>query len=319
MDVVVRLQSNKLKEEVEAENQAFFNKVDTTMKAIIKEQVKAQVSKIMPQIKKYITKSLGAEVLVRLTNQPQTSCAVATSFSKFELKKILIDKMETNKSLNRSDIQTNLYNALVEAYNSNKDIITSYDDVVTSKRGRDDQDKDKDPSAGSDRGTKIRKSSKDAEPSKCLKLKESKSSSSSKGTQFQPKSLDDQPDNEVAHKHDWFQKPNKPLTHDRAWNKSKSVDFRPPQKWISTIAKARQPPCTFNELISTHIDFSAYVMNRLKTDNLPQEILVGPAFNLLKGTCKSFAELEYHFEECYKAVNDRLDWHNPEGLVDPNF
>ncbi|GKF74696.1 hypothetical protein Tco_0221028, partial [Tanacetum coccineum] len=37
------------------------------------------------------------------------------------------------------------------------------------------------------------------------------------------------------------------------------------------------------------------------------------AFNLLKGTCKSFVELEYHFEECYKAVNDRLDWHNPEG------
>nr|GFC13053.1 hypothetical protein [Tanacetum cinerariifolium] len=29
-------------------------------------------------------------------------------------------------------------------------------------------------------------------------------------------------------------------------------------------------------------------------------------------TCKSFAELKYHFKECYKAINDRLDWHNPE-------
>ncbi|GJR81612.1 retrovirus-related pol polyprotein from transposon TNT 1-94 [Tanacetum coccineum] len=129
--------------------------------------------------------------------------------------------------------------------------------------------------------------------------------------------IDDQPDNEAAPKHDWFQKPDKPPTPDRAWNKSKSVNFRPPQKWISTIAKARQPPRTFDELMGTPINFSAYVMNRLKIDNLTQEILVGPAFNLLKGSCKSFAELEYQFEECYKAVNDRLDWHNLEGREYP--
>nr|GFA52864.1 hypothetical protein [Tanacetum cinerariifolium] len=65
--------------------------------------------------------------------------------------------------------------------------------------------------------------------------------------------------------------------------------------------------------MGTPIDFSACVMNRLKIDNLTQDILVGPVFNLHKGTCKSFAELEYHFKECYKAFNDRLNWHNPEG------
>ncbi|GJY14348.1 hypothetical protein Tco_0384770 [Tanacetum coccineum] len=97
--------------------------------------------------------------------------------------------METNKSINRSDIQKNLYNALVEAHNSDKDIITSYGDVVTLKRGRDDQDKDEDPSTGSNRGTKRRKSRKDVDPSKGSKSKESKSSSSSKGTQSQPKSI----------------------------------------------------------------------------------------------------------------------------------
>ncbi|GJR92855.1 hypothetical protein Tco_0265029 [Tanacetum coccineum] len=42
-----------------------------------------------------------------------------------------------------------------------------------------------------------------------------------------------------------------------------------------------------------------------------------PAFNLLKGTCKSFVELEYHFEECYKGVTDQLDWNNPEGHEHP--
>ncbi|GJZ93292.1 hypothetical protein Tco_0665357 [Tanacetum coccineum] len=49
--------------------------------------------------------------------------------------------------------------------------------------------------------------------------------------------------------------------------------------------------------MSTPIDFSAYVMNNLKIDNLTQEHLVGPALNLLKGTCRSRVELEYHFEE----------------------
>nr|GEU52887.1 uncharacterized mitochondrial protein AtMg00810-like [Tanacetum cinerariifolium] len=37
------------------------------------------------------------------------------------------------------------------------------------------------------------------------------------------------------------------------------------------------------------------------------------AFNLLKGTCRSRVKLKYHFEECYKAVTDRLNWNNPEG------
>ncbi|GKC18282.1 hypothetical protein Tco_1020432 [Tanacetum coccineum] len=90
--------------------------------------------------------------------------------------------------------------------------------------------------------------------------------------------LDDQPDNEAAPKHDWFQTHDKPPTPDRAWNKSKSIDSRPPQKWISTIAKARQPPRTLDELMDTPIDFSAY---------------------------------------CYNAVNYRLDWHNPEGREYP--
>ncbi|GKB62412.1 hypothetical protein Tco_0918598 [Tanacetum coccineum] len=64
--------------------------------------------------------------------------------------------------------------------------------------------------------------------------------------------------------------------------------------------------------MNTPIDFSAYVMHNLKIDNLTQQLLVGPAFDLLKGTCKSRVELEYHFEECYKAVNDQLDCTNPE-------
>ncbi|GJZ00188.1 hypothetical protein Tco_0517617 [Tanacetum coccineum] len=54
-------------------------------------------------------------------------------------------------------------------------------------------------------------------------------------------------------------------------------------------------------------------MNGLKITNLTQETLLGPAFRLLKGTRTNFAELEYDFEECYKALSEKLDWENPEG------
>ncbi|GKB33117.1 hypothetical protein Tco_0872518, partial [Tanacetum coccineum] len=100
-------------------------------------------------VEKLVTESLGAEVLARSSNQPQTSYAAAASLSEFELKKIFIGKIDENKSMNRSDVQKSLYNVLIESYNSDKDIFASYGDVVTLKRGRDDQDKDEEPSAGS--------------------------------------------------------------------------------------------------------------------------------------------------------------------------
>ncbi|GKC39122.1 hypothetical protein Tco_1051506 [Tanacetum coccineum] len=53
-----------------------------------------------------------------------------------------------------------------------------------------------------------------------------------------------------------------------------------------------------------------YVLNRLKIDNLTQDILLGPAYNLLKGTCSSSVELEYHFQECFNALTNKLDWNN---------
>ncbi|GJU80254.1 retrovirus-related pol polyprotein from transposon TNT 1-94 [Tanacetum coccineum] len=77
---------------------------------------------------------------------------------------------------------------------------------------------------------------------------------------------------------------------------------------------AEKPPLTFDELMENPIDFSNFAMNRLKIDNLTQEVLLGPFYNLLKGTCQSIIELEYNMEECYKALTDRLDWENPKAL-----
>nr|GEW79978.1 reverse transcriptase domain-containing protein [Tanacetum cinerariifolium] len=80
-----------------------------------------------------------------------------------ELKKILIDKMESNKSIYISDEQKNLYKALVNASECNKLILDTYRETVTLKRHRDDEDKDEDPSAGSNRGCKRRRARKEQE------------------------------------------------------------------------------------------------------------------------------------------------------------
>ncbi|GKA31503.1 putative reverse transcriptase domain-containing protein, partial [Tanacetum coccineum] len=114
-------------------------------------------------------------------------------------------------------------------------------------RSRKDKDKDEDPSPGSERGLKNRKTSKDAEPTKGPKTKESKSCSS-KGTKSQSKSFgkyvhaeepefevadsdmpqdreenlgndDEEPKRKVASKRDWFTKPKQPEEPtDPDWN-----------------------------------------------------------------------------------------------------
>ncbi|GKA21971.1 hypothetical protein Tco_0707933 [Tanacetum coccineum] len=98
---------------------------------------------------------------------------------------------------------------------------------------------------------------------------------------------------------------------------SRRVDFRPLQTWISQGALAKEPHTSFDELMETSFDVSAFILNRLNIKDPTQEILVGLAFELLKGTCKSLTELEYHLEECSKATTERLDWHNPEAKLYP--
>nr|GEU71764.1 hypothetical protein [Tanacetum cinerariifolium] len=84
--------------------------------------------------------------------------------------------------------------------------------------------------------------------------------------------------------------------------------------WLMTLAaNADKPSKIFDDLMSTPIDFSAFIMNGLKIKNPTQETLLGPTIKLLKGTRTNYVELEYDFEECYKALSKKLDWENPEG------
>ncbi|GKA74237.1 hypothetical protein Tco_0780539 [Tanacetum coccineum] len=97
-------------------------------------------------------------------------CIVA-NLSELELKKILIDKMESNKSIYRSDDQKNLYKALVDAYESDKLILITYRETISFKRRRDEKDKDEEPFAGSNRGSKRRRAGKELESTSAPKEK----------------------------------------------------------------------------------------------------------------------------------------------------
>nr|GEW49137.1 hypothetical protein [Tanacetum cinerariifolium] len=76
-----------------------------------------------------------------------------------------------------------------------------------------------------------------------------------------------------------------------------TINDRPPQSWMTQLPQASGTQSLFNEFLATLIDFSAFIMNRLKIHNLTQDVLTGPTYDLLKGTCKSVVELEYHLEE----------------------
>ncbi|GJW11141.1 hypothetical protein Tco_1576968, partial [Tanacetum coccineum] len=128
----------------------------------------------------------------------------------------------------------------------------------------------------------------------------------------------DQPVDETTQHHDWFQQPTKPPTPDRDWNKTLPTKHGPVQPWIRTLAWNEDPHELLNELMDTPLDFSAFVMNRLKVDTLTSELLASLTYKLMKGSCKSLVELEYFLEEVCKATMDQLDWNNPEGQQYPH-
>ncbi|GKB26364.1 hypothetical protein Tco_0865765, partial [Tanacetum coccineum] len=294
----VQLQSERHRDEAQAKNANFLNKLDDKFKKIIKdqvtEQVKAQVSKILLKIKKTVNEQLEAKVLTRSTNESKTSHDVAANLSELELKKILIDKMESNKSIHKSDEQKNLYKALVDAYESDKLILDTYGDTILFKRRRDDEDKDEEPSVGLNRGSKRRRARKEPDSTNAPKEKTSKTSGKS------------------------YEGPTKLPSPDRDWNKTLPNAHGPVQLWLSSYAQKEDPRELFNELMDTPLDFLAFVMNRLKVDTLTLELLTCPTFKLMKGSCKSMVELEYLFEEVYKATTDQLDWNNPKGQQYPH-
>ncbi|GJT12961.1 hypothetical protein Tco_0860003 [Tanacetum coccineum] len=308
---------DRLRDEAQAENADFINKLDDNIKKIIKEQVKAQVkeqvTKIFPRIEKTINEQLEDEILTCSSNEAKTSHVVAANLSELELKKILIDKMESNKSIHQYDHQKTLYKALVDTYESDKLILDTYGYTVTIKRRRDDQDEDDEPSAGSNQGSKRRRAGKEPESTSAPKEKTSKSSGKSKeGSKSHHTSTGKSAHVEepIIHADKDFEEPTR-QEFDTGFTEDQPVD-ETTQHHDCNLARKEDSRDSFNELMDTPLDFSAFMMNRLKVDTLTPELLAGPTFELMKGSCKSLVELEYFLEEVYKATTGQLDWNNPE-------
>ncbi|GJV65543.1 hypothetical protein Tco_1476371 [Tanacetum coccineum] len=206
-------------------------------------------------IEKMIEESRNEVTLAKVSSQPQSSYEAAATLTEFELKKILIDKMEKSESYLAAPEHRDCYDNLKKSYNLDKYFFFSYD-VYSLKRGRKDKDKDEDPSTGSDRGLKKRKTSKNAETTTGPKNKDS-TSNSSKSTKSQPKPSrkfvqskdpvfevadsdmpqdqegnlgdnDDEPRKETASRCDWFKKPTPPQEPtDPDWNIGKTPQQGP--------------------------------------------------------------------------------------------
>ncbi|GJX66715.1 hypothetical protein Tco_0301058 [Tanacetum coccineum] len=237
----------------------------------------------------------------RSSTESKTSLTIAANLFELDLKNILIDKMESNKSIYRSDEQKNLYKVLVDTYESDKLILDTYGDTVSFKIRRDDEDKDEEPSAGSNRGSKRRRARKEPESTNAPKEKTSKTSGKSyEGSKSQHKTAGESAQTEEpmhttkdleepAHQEFETGRPTKLRSPDRDWNKTLLDAHRPVQPCLSSLAQIE------DLLISRHTTY--------KSD---------------KGSCKSLVELEYFFEEVYKATTDQLDWNNPESQQYPH-
>nr|GEZ30492.1 hypothetical protein [Tanacetum cinerariifolium] len=259
---------------------------------IIKEQVKSQVkehaSKILPRIEQSVNAQLEAKVLTRSSHSSRTSYAVVADLSEMELKKILIKKIEGNKSIQRSDEQRNLYKALVEAYEADKIILDTYGERVILKRRRDDDDdQGEGPSAGSDMGSKRQREGKEPESASApLEPATRSAGRSTTGSKSRQASASESAFiEEPVQTTSQIEEPSHPVFEtDRDWNKTLPAAPGSTQTWKSELAKQADSRSSFNELLDTLLDFSNFIMNRLRVDTLTPELLAGPTYELMKGS-----------------------------------
>nr|GEX69107.1 hypothetical protein [Tanacetum cinerariifolium] len=274
--------SDRLRDEAQREKDEFLKTVDENMQKIVKEQVKEQVkvkvSKILPRIEQAMNEQLEAKVLTRSFHSSKASYVVAADLSEMELKKILIEKMEGNK-----DVKMMM-------------MIRMKNPPLDQTGGQRDAEKEmslKEP---------MQTTSQMEEPSHL---------------EFDT-GTEDQPIVQSSQHPEWFSQQQKPPSLDRDWNKTVSAIYGSIQLWISELAKQTDSCSSFNELMDTPLDISNFLINRLKVDTLTPKHLAGPTYELMKGSCKSMVELEYHLEEVFKAIIDQLDWVNPKGQQYPH-
>nr|GEU71965.1 hypothetical protein [Tanacetum cinerariifolium] len=230
--------------------------------------------------------------ITTISHAPIPPTPIPTVLSEMELKKTLIEKMEGNKSIQRSDEQRNLYKALVEAYEADKIILDTYRERVILKRRRDDDDdQGEGPFTGSDRGSEGQREGK--EPESASALLEPATSSAGRSTtgskSRQASASESAFVEEPVQATSQIEEPSHPVFEtDRDWNKTLPAAQGSTQIWISELAKQADSRSSFNELLDTPLDFFNFIMNRLRVDTLTPKHLAGPIYELMKGSCQQY-------------------------------
>ncbi|GJV06310.1 hypothetical protein Tco_1343966 [Tanacetum coccineum] len=271
--------------------------LNTQVTALVDEHLDLRLGATRDEFISYISTSITGKITEQVKSQlPQILPKEVSNFAPLVIKSMVTESLEhavlakessqPNQSYLTAAEHRECYDGLIKSYDLDKSLFSTYNKVYSLKRSRKDKDKDE-----------------------TLPLDETENQKENLGND------DEEPKRKVASKRDWFTKPKQPEDPtDLDWNVGKTSQQGPTQSWLMTLASsANKPSKTFNELMSTPINFSAYIMNSLKITNLTQETLLGPAFKLLKGTRTNYAKLEYDFEECYKALSEKLDWDNLEG------
>ncbi|GKA93624.1 hypothetical protein Tco_0815610 [Tanacetum coccineum] len=306
---VVRLRVAKLEKDI-----SDLKKIDLFAEALA--TLKTQVPSIVDN---YLGSKVGDTPIVDLEQGFEKSALDILKIKREQAEKQQTPKF-TIKSTDNAALQEYDQKTLIEDENTMDKGVA--DTVQNHKRKHDvdEHDDDEDPLAGPNQGKA---------PSKGSKTSKSAPAKEPVEEPITEVVMDDA-GNDVVHDEDqpqdasepkttktpnpyWFKQPPRPPTPDPKWNKRQVVLDQLEQPWFNQMVSAIKDPLTFDDLMATPIDFSKYVLNILKINNLTQDILLGPAYNLLKGTCSSSIELEYHFQECFNALTDRLDWNNPEG------
>ncbi|GJT12342.1 retrovirus-related pol polyprotein from transposon TNT 1-94 [Tanacetum coccineum] len=209
----------------------------------IKVQVKDQLPQILPKevsnfappvIKKLIKESRDEVTLEKVSSQPHSTYEAASTLTEFGLKKILIDKMKKSKSYLAAPEHRDCYSKGTKSQTKPSGKSIQLEEPVFEVSDSDmPHDQEGNPSDNDDKHRK-----KDA--SRC----------------------------------EWFKKPTQPQEPtDPDWHEGKTPQKGPTQNWLMNLAASTSTDKLlkdFDELMSTPIDFSGYILNGLKIKNLTQ-------------------------------------------------
>ncbi|GKD13286.1 hypothetical protein Tco_1197693 [Tanacetum coccineum] len=166
-----------------------------------------------------VTKSLEHAVLAKESSQPQSLYEAAATFTVFELKKILIDKMDKSESYLAAPEHRECYEGLIKSYDLDKTLFSTYDKSGSSKCTK----------------SQLKSSRKSVQPEEPeFKVADS---DMPQDQEENPGNDVEEPKVKVASKSDWFTKPKRPREPaDPDWIDGKTPQQGPTQRWLMTLA-----------------------------------------------------------------------------------